>query len=189
MRKFDAAPLLAGMFFLLVLISGCFGKDTKPGKLYFEPPARLIDDYTGMVEVQELNWAWSQPGFELGTYRSLSLKPVLNLTEVEDSTVTARIDEELSAWFTKNGFSLSDDGQISCEGAIVALKLDRSFTEKKYIFREKAADLFLEMEFVMKEMPAQNTICKIRHGVIASQRDQLAGQLVSGLLSYFEAHK
>lgn len=189
MRKIIAAPLLAGMFFLLLLISGCFGKDTTPGKLYFEPPARLIDDYTGMVEVQELNWAWSQPGFKLGNYRRYSIRPVLNLTDVEDTVVAARIDEELAAWFTKSGLSLADDGQISCEGAIVALKLDRSFTEKKYVFREKAADLFLEMEFVMKEMPAQNTICKIRHGVIASQSDQLAGQLVSGLLSYFEAHK
>jgi hypothetical protein len=45
------------------------------------------------------------------------------------------------------------------------------------------------MEFVMKEMPAQNTICKIRHGVVASQSDQLAGRLVSGLLSYLESHK
>lgn len=189
MRNIDAAPLLAGMFFLSVLISGCFGRDATPGRLYFEPPERLIDDYTGMVEVQELNWAWSQPGFKLGSYRSFSIKPVLNLTDVEDSAVAARIDEELSAWFEKNGFSLSDDGQIACEGAIVALKLDRSITEKKYIFREKAADLFLEMELVMKELPAQNTVCKIRHGVIASQSDQLAGQLVSGLLSYFEAHK
>jgi hypothetical protein len=62
-------------------------------------------------------------------------------------------------------------------------------TEKKYVFREKAEDLFLEIELVIKEMPAQTTLCKIRHGVIAPQRDQLAGQLVSGLLSYFEAHR
>ena len=189
MKKSTACVLTVLMTCMVVLLPGCFSKEKPAGRLYFEPPARLIEDYTGMVEVMELNWAWSQPGFELGNYQSLSLKPVLNLTEVEDSTVAARIDEELSAWFTKNGFGLSDDGQISCEGAIVALKLDRSFTEKKYIFREKAADLFLEMEFVMKEMPAENTICKIRHGVIASQSDQLAGQLVSGLLSYFEAHK
>jgi hypothetical protein len=189
MRKLVTAPLLAGMFFLLVLIFGCFGKDTKPGKLYYEPPARLIDDYTGMVEVQELNWAWSQPGFTLSNYQSLSITPVSNLTGVEDISVANRIDEALAAWFTQNGFRMSDSGQISCEGAIVALKLDRSFTEKKYVFREKAADLFLEMEFVIKEMPAQNTLCKIRHGVIAPQRDQLAGQILSGLLSYFESHK
>jgi len=142
-----------------------------------------------MVEVMELNWAWAQPGFKLSNYQSFSVKPVVNLTEVEDSSVANRVDEELAAWFTQTGFSLSDSGQLSCEGAIVALKLERSFFEKKYIFREKAADLFLEMEFVIKEMPAQNTLCKIRHGVIASKSDQLAGQLLSGLLSYFEAHK
>lgn len=189
MRKFDAAPLLAGVFFLSVLMAGCFGKDAAPGKLYFEPPARLIQDYTGMVEVQELNWAWSQPGFALSNYRSFSIKPVINLSGVEDSAIAARVDEALSAWFTENGFSLADDAQIACEGAIVALKLDRTFTEKKYVFREKAADLFLEMEVVMKEMPSQTTLCKLRHGVVASQPDQLAGPLVSGLLSYFEAHK
>jgi len=188
MRKVNTAPLAAGMLVLWVLFSGCFSKDNAQ-KLYYEPPARLIDDYTGMVEVAELNWAWSQPGFTLSKYQSISLKPVSNLTDVQDSSIARRIDEELAAWFIQNGFSISESGPIICEGAIVALKLERGFFEKKYIIREKAADLFLEMEFVIKEMPAQNTLCKIRHGVIASQRDQLAGQLLSGLLSYFEAHK
>lgn len=189
MKKSTACVLTVLMTCMVMLLSGCFSKEKPAGRLYFEPPARLIEDYTGMVEVMELNWAWAQPGFKLGNYQSLSLAPVSNLTEVKDSTVAKRVDEELTAWFTQNGFALSQGGQLSCEGAIVALKLERTFVEKKYIFREKAADLFLEMEFVIKEMPAQNTLCKIRHGVIASQSDQLAGQLVSGLLSYLDAHK
>ena len=188
MRKTRDSLLLVG-FVVCSLLAGCIHRGQISGRLYFEPPARLIEDYTGMVEVLELNWAWLQPGFKLGNYQSLSLAPVSNLTEVQDSTVAKRVDEALTAWFTQNGFSLSQGGQLSCEGAIVALKVDRSFTEKKYVFREKAADLFLEMEFVIKEMPAQNTLCKIRHGVIASQSDQLAGQLLSGLLSYLDAHK
>lgn len=172
-----------------MLLSGCFGHDKTTGRLYFEPPARLIDDYTGMVEAMELNWAWAQPGFTLSNYQSLGLKPVVNLTGVEDSTVAKHIDEALAAWFTQHGFILSESGQISCEGAIVALKLERTFFEKKFIFREKAADLFLEMEFVFKDIPARNILCKVRHGVIAAESDQLAGQLLSGLLSYLDTHK
>jgi len=189
MKKSTSCLLAVLMTCMLMPMSGCFNKDKPAGRLYFEPHPRLIEDYTGMVEVMQLNWAWSQPGFKLGTYQSVSLTPVGNLTEVQDSTVARRIDEELTAWFTQNGFALSQDGQLSCEGAIVALKLERTFLEKKYIFREKAADLFLEMEFVIKEMPSQNTLCKIRHGVIVSQSDQLAAQLASGLLSYLDAHK
>lgn len=189
MKKLKTTVIALGMVCAHMLLSGCFNHDKPTGRLYFEPPARLIDDYTGMVEVMELNWAWAQPGFTLSNYQSLSVKPVVNLTDVEDSTVAKHIDEALAAWFAQHGFILSESGQISCEGAIVALKLERTFFEKKFIFREKAADLFLEMEFVFREIPARNTLCKIRHGVIASKSDQLAGQLLSGLLVYFEANK
>jgi hypothetical protein len=188
MIKFKAL-VRAAVIVVLYFLCGCLGKGTSGGRLYFEPPDRLIDDYTGMVEVMELNWAWAQPGFKLDNYQSLSLNPVINLTGVKDNGIARRVDEKLAAWFAENGFSLSESGHIACEGAIVALKLDRSFTEKKYLFREKAADLFLEMEFVIKEMPSQNTLCKIRHGTVASKSDQLTGQLISGLLSYFETHR
>src|SRR5512139_1143206 len=67
------AAVLAAVITSLCVLSGCLGKDNTSGRLYFEPPARLIDDYTGMVEVMELNWAWSQPGFKLGNYQNLSI--------------------------------------------------------------------------------------------------------------------
>lgn len=184
MKGLKTAAIAAGMAWVFMLHPGCFNHGNPAGRLYFEPPAQLIDDYTGMVEVQELNWAWAQPGFKLSDYQGISLPPVSNLTEVEDSTVAKHIHETLSAWFEQNGFTLSESGSISCEGAIVALKTERRFFEKKFIFREKAADFYLEMEFVFKEIPSQKTLCKIRHGVIASRSDQLAGQFLSGLLSY-----
>jgi len=142
-----------------------------------------------MVEVDELNWAWTQPGFRLSNYQSLALKPVINLTEVEDSTVAASLYEGLTAWFTDAGFKPSDSGQISCEGAIVALRLERTFWENRNPLREKEEDYAIQFELVIKEMPAQTPLCKIRHGVTSFQKDQLASKLLSGLLSYCTTHK
>src|SRR4030042_5722449 len=109
MKKSKTNVLVGGIVILYLLV-GCFNKGTTTGKLYFEPPARLIEDYTGMVEVKELNWAWTQPGFRLTNYQNLTLKPINNLTEVEDSTIAILLYEGLAAWFTEAGFKTSDSG-------------------------------------------------------------------------------
>jgi len=188
MRKTRDSLLLVG-FVVCSLLAGCIHRGQISGKLYFEPPARLIEDYTGMVEVDELNWAWTKPGFRMSSYGNLTLKPMSNFTGIEDSTIPARIYEGLTAWCEQAGLKLSDDGQITFEGAIVALHTERSFLQKINPFREDGNDFLLEAEFIIKEMPTQNTLCKIRHGVTALQSDQLASLLVSGLARYFDAHK
>lgn len=176
--------------FLCLLVGACLNRSgDNPGKLYFEPPARLIDDYRGMVEVEELSFAWSQAGFRLSRYKNLTIKPVINLTGIEDGPIQALIYEGLIAWCEQSGLKLSDDGEISCEGAIVELNNERSFSDKVNVFRGEEIDFFLEAEFIVKEVPSQNILCKVRHGVTASQSDQLAGLLISGLARYFEAHK
>ena len=126
MIKFKAL-VRAAVIVVLYFLCGCLGKGTSGGRLYFEPPERLIDDYTGMVEVMELNWAWAQPGFKLDNYQSLSLNPVINLTGVKDNGIARRVDEKLAAWFAENGFSLSESGfertGINGEEQIAALDL------------------------------------------------------------------
>ena len=41
---------------LACLLFGCFNKGPTTDRLYFEPPPRLIDNYSGMVEEEEVNW-------------------------------------------------------------------------------------------------------------------------------------
>ena len=188
MRKTSYSLLLVG-FFVCSLLAGCIHRGQLSGKLYFEPPERLIEDYTGMVEVDELNWAWTKPGFRLSSYGNVTIKPISNFTGIEDSAIPARIYDGLTAWCEQAGLKLSDDGQITCEGAIVELNIERSFMQKINPFREDEKDFLLEAEFIIKEVPTQNTLCKIRHGVTALQSDQLASLLLSGLARYFDAHK
>lgn len=172
-----------------LLLAGCRHKGEPSGRLYFEPPARLLDTYAGMMEVDELNWAWTQPGFRLGNYPSLYITPLVNLSGVGDGGIDADIYEGLKTWCDQAGIQLSDDAQLSCEGAIVELKTERTFFEKISIFAEDRQDFLLEAEFIIQERPTRNILCKIRHGVTASEREQLASLFLSGLTRYFEAHR
>ena len=59
--------------FILILLSvilfhglaGCSHKEHKSDTLYYDPPPRLINDYTGMIEAEEVNWAWLRLGCEI----------------------------------------------------------------------------------------------------------------------------
>lgn len=188
MTKTGFRVLLGGLL-LLSFLASCMRRGDPSGKLYFEPPARLIEDYTGMVETDEVNWAWARPGFRLSNYGNLTIKPVSNLTGTDNSTIQAGIHAGLTAWCVQAGITHADDGQISCEAAIVEVRSERGFFEKINVFREEEQEFLLEAEFIIQEQPTQNTLCKIRHGVTALQSDQLAPLLVSGLARYLDAHK
>jgi len=180
-------------FFITILhfclLNGCINKGSTNKKLYFEPPPRLIRDYIGMIEGEELNWVWLKLGTRFTNYQSITIKPFQNLTSEDDQYACERLHQGLITWFKKNDITLSDNGEIICEGAIVDFKFDRGFIKEINPFYEEYDDLFLELELVMIDETTQDTICKIRHGAVGVEVDVIIKQVLADLIRYFESHK
>ena len=163
--------------------------ETETDALYFEPPDRLIDDYAGMFQTDEVNWAWTQIGFKFSNYQSLSLQPFRLFIDVPDQGLAQKLDQGLIDWFNEAGITLSDSGTIICEGAIVEAKLQRGFFAKLNMFDEDKRDFLLEVEVVIKETATNTTICKIRHGALAAEVDLLHERVLAGITSCFSIYK
>ncbi len=175
----------------IVLIScmiGCLNKENSADRLYFEPPQRLINDYRGMVSMEGIEWTWLKLGVHFGNYDSIALKPFQNLTLIDDQNITDVLYKEFMAWFEKSDLTLNNEGEIICEVAIVELKIERNFINRVNPFYEKKDDMWLEIELIITERDTQNTLCKIRHGAMASEVDMLSKQLVADWISYFDSH-
>ena len=183
--------------FLLILLvlcivcnTGCRSREkTGTDTLYFEPPDRLIDDYAGMFQTDEVNWAWNQIGFRFSNYPSISLTPFQLFMNETDQGLADQLTQGLLAWFKEAGIELSDSGTIVCEGAIVEAKLERGFFQKINLFAEDKRDFLLEVEIVIKEPATNTTICKIRHGAIAEDLDSLQEAILAGITSYFNLYQ
>ena len=173
----------------LCLLIGCFNKGANSKKLYFEPTERLIKEYTGMVEGEEVDWVWLKLGFRLRSYPSISITPFKNLTSIDDQNISERLYQGLLTWFKENDIILSDNGEAICEGAVVELKLERGFINEINPFYENVDDLFLELELVIREKTTHDTICKIRHGAVGSEVDIIVEQVLADLIRYFGSHK
>jgi len=173
---------------LITCMSGCMNKETSPVRLYYEPPQRLINDYRGMVSMEGIAWTWLKLGVRLGNYDSITLKPFHNFTLVEDQNITAVLYEDFKAWLDKSDLTLDNEGELICEVAIVELTLERDFINKVNPFYEKKDDLLLEIELIITERNTQDTLYKIRHGVVASEVAMLTKQLLADLITYFNAH-
>ena len=170
--------------------TGCFNKRSTTDRLYYEPPPSIIADYTGMVEVKGINWAWFRLGDRFSHYRSITIKPFQNLTSVKEHNVTERLFKGVIKWFEDNGIEVSsDNGDMICEGAVVELKLERDFLNKYNPLYEEKNDLSLEVELVITERTTHHTISKIRHGVTGYEVGVLVKRLLDGLVQYFDLHK
>ena len=185
-------------YFLLSILAMCLlsplaCKSTEEKKatttLYFEPPGRLIEDYSGMFQTDQVNWAWTQIGFKFSNYESLSLSPFHLFIDEEDQGLAQKMDEGLLEWFNQAGMTPSEGGTIICEGAIVEAKLERSFLKKINLFDEDKRDFMLEVEVVIKETATNTTVCKIRHGAIAAEISLLQERILAGITSFFSVHQ
>lgn len=176
--------------FCLGLSSGCMGTaKVETDKLYFEPPGRIIDDYTGMFQTQEVNWVWTQIGFRFSNYQTVTIKPFHLFSEVQEQGLSDKLYQGLIAWFKEAGIQLSDSGPVQVEGAVVETRLQKSFLEKYNPFNESRGDFFLEAEFIIRETSSPTTVFKIRHGVLSSDVASLPERLLADVTGYLNAYK
>lgn len=177
--------------FVLLAHYGCFlkGDDPKPvEKLYFEPPDRLIDDYTALIDGGRVDWVWSELGFSFSNYESITVNPVAVLAPGPDHNMANDIFQGLTLWFEKADIQLIDDGELLCEVAIVEMKLDKSFFEKVNVFDESTDHFLLQIELIITDRKRDYPICKIRHGAVGPKKNVLLHRVMVGLISYFEFH-
>ena len=181
-------------FLIGVLLSinyGCFfkGEKQKPvEKLYFEPPDRLINDYTSLIDGGKVDWAWSEIGFSFSNYESITVKPVAVLAPGPAHNNADDIYQGLTLWFEEAEIQLTDDGELLCEVAIVEMDLEKSFLEKVNIFDESTDYYLLQIELIITDRKRDYAICKIRHGAVAPDKKVLLHRVMVGLISYFEFH-
>ena len=176
---------------VLLLNGGCFLKRSEPdkeAKLYFEPPDRLIKDYTAMIEEEEVDWAWSELGFRFSDFQSITVNPVVVLVEGPDQKMADKIYQGLTLWFEESDIVLSDAGDLMCDVAIVDLNLERSFFSKVNIFDESTDHFLLQIELIITDRKRQYPLVKIRHGAVAPKKNLLLHSVMVGLISYFESH-
>jgi len=185
-------------YFLLIILGICLlspaackstEEKKKTNTLYFEPPGSLIEDYAGMFQTDQVNWAWTQIGFKFSNYQSLFLKPFHLFIDKKDQGLASNFDQGLLDWFNETGMTLSESGTIVCEGAIVEAKLEKGFLEKINLFDEDKRDFMLEVEVVIKETATNTTVCKIRHGAIAADIPLLQERILAGITSYFSVYQ
>ena len=177
--------------FALLALYGCFFKNDNPqpgGKLYFEPPDRLIDDYTSLIEGRKVDWAWSEIGFNFSDYESITVNPVAVLAPRPDQNMANDIYQGLTLWFEEAEIQLTDDGELLCEVAIVEMDLEKSFLEKVNVFDESNDHFFLQIELIITDRKRDYPVCKIRHGAVAPDKNVLVHLVMVGLISYFEFH-
>ena len=185
-------------YFLFILLGLCFlctagckntGEKKTTSTLYFDPPDRLISDYAGMFQTDQVNWAWTQIGFRFSNYQSISLQPFQLFIVGKDQGLARKLDQGLLDWFNEVGITISDSGTIICEGAIVEAKLEKGFFENLNVFDEDKRDFMLEVEVVIKETATNTTICKIRHGAMAADIAVLKERVLAGITSYFRVYQ
>ena len=177
--------------FVLVTQYGCFFKGEKPKpveKLYFEPPERLIDDYTSLIDGGKVDWAWSEIGFSFSNYESITVNPVAVLVSGPEQKMAGDIYQGLTLWFEEAEIQLTDDGQLLCEVAIVELDLEKSFLQKVNVFDESTDYFLLQIELIITDRKRDYPICKIRHGAVAPDKNVLLHRVMVGLISFFEFH-
>jgi hypothetical protein len=184
---------LYSFFICLALLAnyGCFFKGDKEKpieKLYFEPPERLIDDYTSLIDGGKVDWAWSEIGFSFSNFKSITVKPVALLAPGPDHNMASDIYQGLTLWFEEADILLTDDGELLCEVAIVEMKLKKSFLKKVNIFDESTDHFLLQIELIISDRKRGYPICKIRHGAVAPEKNVLLHRVMVGLISYFEFH-
>lgn len=185
--------ILYSLFICLVLLVhyGCFFKNDKPKpveKLYFEPPARLIDDYTSLIDGTKVDWAWSEIGFSFSNYESITVNPVAVLAPGPDQNMASDIYQGLTLWFEEAEIQLTDDGELLCDVAIVEMDLEKSFLEKVNVFDESTDHFLLQIELIITDRKRDYPVCKIRHGAVAPDKNLLVHRVMVGLISYFEFH-
>lgn len=185
--------ILYSLFICFVLLApyGCFfkGEKSKPvDKLYFEPPDRLIDDYTSLIEGGKVDWAWSEIGFSFSNFESITVNPVAILAPGPDQNMATDIYKGLTLWFEESEIQLTDDGELLCEVAIVEMNLKKSFLQKVNIFNESTDHFLLQIELIITDRKRDYPICKIRHGAVAPDKNVLVHRVMVGLISYFEFH-
>jgi hypothetical protein len=175
----------------LLIHGGCFFRKSetdKEAKLYYEPPDRLIDDYTAMIEVEEVDWAWSELGFSFSDFHSITVNPVILLAQGPDQKMADKIYQGLTLWVEESDLQLSDSGDLLCEVAIVELNLERSFFNKVNIFDESTDHYLLQIELIITDTKRHYPLLKIRHGAVAPKKNLLLHRVMVGLISYFESH-
>lgn len=185
--------ILYSLFICFVLLApyGCFfkGEKSKPvDKLYFEPPDRLINDYTSLIEGGKVDWAWSEIGFSFSNFESITVNPVAILAPGPDQNMATDIYKGLTLWFEESEIQLTDDGELLCEVAIVEMNLKKSFLQKVNIFNESTDHFLLQIELIITDRKRDYPICKIRHGAVAPDKNVLVHRVMVGLISYFEFH-
>ena len=132
---------------ICLVSSGCFLKRSESPeevKLYYEPPDRLIDDYTAMIEVEQVDWAWSELGFSFSDFESITVNPVMLLAQGPDQKMSDKIYQGLTLWAEESGLQLIDSGDLLCDVGIVELNLERSFFSKVNIFDESTDHFLLQ---------------------------------------------
>jgi len=209
-RQMKGRSMLVILLLTMIVLGGCsyLGLQKKKGKEASEEEAKLvvkdevyatmeepqgaIKNYAGMVEDENVDWVWLKPETAFGRYRTVAIGLFKNYSRVSTPKMNELISEEVRSQLQKSGMTVTTEGEMLMDGAIVDVTLKGGVIEKigKMIPGEyEDTGVTVCAEVVIGDAATNLIICKIRHQASAPELDGAIKKVADEVVRYIIRHR
>lgn len=157
-----------------------------------EEPQSVIKNYAGMVEDESVDWVWLKPDTRFGKYRTVAVTHFRNFSLATDLQMTDLFTGQLSSLLQNAGMTVSKDGEMVLDGAIVDITPKSGIIERigKILpgdFEEPVVTVSVEV--VIEDAATNSILCKIRHQANAPEMDSALTKIADDVVRYISLHR
>jgi len=151
------------VFFVLLLcisaaIIGCSSRSPAPAAAYL--PDRIIREFNDMHEHETVAWVWIRRGFVLESCRSITVDPLLDVSQTQDTAVSTRLENGLQDILKPRE---NKNGELSVTVRAAILNVHHKPGWLKKWFAEFDAFPYIEIELLISEQETGLPLVKIIH--------------------------
>ena len=140
---------------------------------------RLITDYDGMQQQDDIAWLWIKPGFDITRLHSARALEIRNLSVTEYPWAVQTLDAALQQLFS------GSDTSLTVAPAIVDLMPEARFFDR--LFPTIIDYPYIEIELVFFEQNSHTILCKLCHFAKAEEFPDALQQLIADLQAFITA--
>lgn len=156
-----------------------------------EEPQSIINNYSGMVEDELIDWVWLRPDTHFGRYKTVTVVPFKNLSFAQSSKMEDFLTTKFSSLLQDSGVTLTKEGEIIIEGAIVEVIPKDTFLERigKILPGDFEDPVYtVAVELIIGERVSNNLLCKIRHQVSSPELKDALREIAEDLVHYLNKY-
>lgn len=146
-----------------------------------------ITDYAGVVEQEQVKWAWVDPGVKLASLEKIEVAPVKNMSDTTDPKIGADTEQAFKAAFERVGKSVGRGGAKfnACIFWLQRASSSRAMVPYAGIYLAQAG---IGIEAVITDQNGK-TIAKIRHdGREGHSTDDASFEIVDEIANFVRDH-